>query len=262
MKERKKRATYSVDEEVIKDNIENSSGSISNNQKRYSFAIRLNKLLEEKGISQEKFAEMVGASTGVISKYRNGISEPSLTLLAKMADILEVSTDYLIGKSECKMYDLHKINKLLGLSEGAIIQLNAFKNGLVKSDQFIANDESDFDDFEQHLRILSLLMEKSGFIFMLLSYIKEYLEVSTVIEELKTAYGDYDGTSRFLRDALHDSGSRLKIRSEITNKQDKLDVVKLRIQEHIFKYINQIQNEYTEHLKNKNNLAIKNKGDK
>ena len=129
MKERQKRVTYSVDEEIIKENINNLNGGMQKYKRRFKFATRLNRLLEEKEINQEDFADMVNASTGVISKYRNGISEPDLTLLSNMAEKLGVSMDYLSGLSDFESPNIDSIgiSKITGLSTKAIDVLEICK---------------------------------------------------------------------------------------------------------------------------------------
>lgn len=43
---------------------------------------------------------MLGISQPSYIRYENGTSEPTLENLVKIAEILDVSTDYLLGKSE------------------------------------------------------------------------------------------------------------------------------------------------------------------
>lgn len=60
------------------------------------------------GIKQEDLAKEIGASKTDISRYENGHNYPSIERLSKMADILDVSVDYLIGRnSEMKDYRMY-----------------------------------------------------------------------------------------------------------------------------------------------------------
>ena len=61
------------------------------------------RLIEERKnakITQVKMAQMIGISQPSYIRYENGTSEPNLTNLIKISDILEVSVDYLLGKEE------------------------------------------------------------------------------------------------------------------------------------------------------------------
>ena len=50
-----------------------------------------------KGLTQEKVAQMVNIDTSAIARYENGITEPSLNTLIKLAKVLNVTTDYLLN---------------------------------------------------------------------------------------------------------------------------------------------------------------------
>lgn len=54
-------------------------------------------LRREKGYTQEKLAEMLGVSTAAVSKWENGNSYPDITLLPQLAEIFDVSLDYLFS---------------------------------------------------------------------------------------------------------------------------------------------------------------------
>lgn len=63
-----------------------------------AFYDKLKTLREESNISQRKMAKLLGISQQAYSTYELGINEPSLSSLVKIADILEVSTDYLLDR--------------------------------------------------------------------------------------------------------------------------------------------------------------------
>ena len=62
------------------------------------FSARLRALRMDKNISQQQLAHLVQATQTQISKWENGIIEPNLTQLEKIANALEVSADYLLGR--------------------------------------------------------------------------------------------------------------------------------------------------------------------
>lgn len=57
----------------------------------------LKKLRLEKGISQHALAEHCNISQQSIYKYENGLAEPELTTLMRLADFFNTSIDYLVG---------------------------------------------------------------------------------------------------------------------------------------------------------------------
>ena len=61
------------------------------------FVERFKDLREEKGISQEKLADELGISHGIISFWENGKREPKLSNLILLAGYFGVSIDYLAG---------------------------------------------------------------------------------------------------------------------------------------------------------------------
>lgn len=54
-------------------------------------------LRNEKGYTQECLAEMLGVSTAAVSKWERANAYPDITLLPKIAEIFNVSIDYLLG---------------------------------------------------------------------------------------------------------------------------------------------------------------------
>ena len=52
------------------------------------------------GLTQRQIAETLHISQPSYIRYENGSSEPTLENLAKLADILDVSVDYLLGRHE------------------------------------------------------------------------------------------------------------------------------------------------------------------
>lgn len=61
------------------------------------FAERFKYLREEKGISQERLADDLGVSHGIISFWETGKREPKLSNLILIAEYFGVTIDYLAG---------------------------------------------------------------------------------------------------------------------------------------------------------------------
>ena len=64
------------------------------------FTERLKDLREEKNLTQKKLADMLSLSKNSICEYEKGRSEPSILTLIKLADILDCSIDYLVGRTD------------------------------------------------------------------------------------------------------------------------------------------------------------------
>ena len=62
----------------------------------------LKKLRQEKGISQQKLAEVISVSQQSINKYENHNVEPDICTLTKLANYFHTSVDYLIGNTQEK----------------------------------------------------------------------------------------------------------------------------------------------------------------
>ena len=62
------------------------------------FGKNLLALRTEKGFSQQEVALRVHVSQQCVSQWENGIIEPTLTFLWRLADLFEVSVDELIGR--------------------------------------------------------------------------------------------------------------------------------------------------------------------
>ena len=52
------------------------------------------------GYTQEQMAKLLGIKQPSYIRYENGSSEPSLETLCQIADIFDVSVDYLLGRAE------------------------------------------------------------------------------------------------------------------------------------------------------------------
>ena len=62
---------------------------------------RLALLRQIKGIRQKELALYLHVTVGTVSNYENGIHQPDLITLCKLADYYEVTTDYLLGRGIC-----------------------------------------------------------------------------------------------------------------------------------------------------------------
>lgn len=144
------------------------------------WAERISSLLNEKGMTQQELAAKSGTSTATISDWigfkKKGRSqrEPKITGFKAVADVLGVSTDYLLGGDECTTPDNEEIHKITGLSDNAIkklrrLQRNAKKNnGLAAKKLAACNyllesmDRTDFFEFLYNYLLGEFYFSKHG----------------------------------------------------------------------------------------------------
>lgn len=127
------------------------------------FKDRLRVSREALGINQEEFAKKVGIARASASYYENKAnrSMPNIEVLYNMAEVLGVSFDYLLGKSDSTKVENIDASKRFGLSDNAIavldklntrteIKHNKIFNEILETSTFLAflvhvNDVSNFD---------------------------------------------------------------------------------------------------------------------
>lgn len=83
---------------------------------------------KKKGLSQAALGKAIGTSGDVIGRYERGDIKPSIDVVSKIADALEVSVDYLIGKTSLvidkeAMRRLEDISKLPEENKSFILNL-------------------------------------------------------------------------------------------------------------------------------------------
>lgn len=62
--------------------------------------IKLREYRKRSGLTMKKLGEMVGASEASISQYETGRVEPDIELMIKMSNVLGITVDNLIGRTE------------------------------------------------------------------------------------------------------------------------------------------------------------------
>lgn len=63
-----------------------------------TFGERLDTAIRDRGLKQRAFAKAIGVSEVSVSRYISGERIPKLNMVVKMADILGVSIDWLVGR--------------------------------------------------------------------------------------------------------------------------------------------------------------------
>ena len=66
------------------------------------FGKRLREIRMERHMTQQKLADAVGLALRSYQCYEQGTREPPLDMIKKLADVLDVSVDYLMGRTDTK----------------------------------------------------------------------------------------------------------------------------------------------------------------
>lgn len=106
-----------------------------------TFADRILQARKQKGISRDDLAIKIGTSAPIVGRYERGDMMPSVEIATKIADALDVSLDFLVGKSSLIVKDtkmlqrLEDITKLPELDKNNIIYTidNLIKAAKLKS---------------------------------------------------------------------------------------------------------------------------------
>lgn len=72
-------------------------------------------LRKQKGLSQSTLGKKIGTSGDIIGRYERNIMVPSIDVIIKIADVLEISIDYLVGKTNLTL-DKNTLKRLEDIS--------------------------------------------------------------------------------------------------------------------------------------------------
>lgn len=81
-----------------------------------SFGKRLLEPRKRKGISQDELAKHLGTKGPAIGRYKRDEMKPSIEVAAKMAELLDVSLDYLVGKTDF-LLDSKIMNRIIEIQK-------------------------------------------------------------------------------------------------------------------------------------------------
>lgn len=124
------------------------------------FATRLWRLMNDgPGTTQAQLAEITGKTRQTISQYVNGISEPGYNTLVRIADYFQVSTDYLLGRTDDPSIQTSAVDEL-GISPKAVKWIM----------RFVKNDTDCFDYNDKSSVFNYLLEDESDESFTFLFY--------------------------------------------------------------------------------------------
>ncbi len=93
------------------------------------FGLKLKQIRTSRGLTQQRLADKLGITKSTISAYENSSKYPSLEILYNLAIILNVSTDYLLGLSNDKDFNIAPLtDEQIELINELIIQYTHLNN--------------------------------------------------------------------------------------------------------------------------------------
>lgn len=173
---------YIVTEKIV---LKNKNSSTKKSNSKDFFTIKFNELLTkfiEEGHQQREITESTGISPASITQYKNGTSVPKGDILEKLALFFNVSSNYLLGKSDIPTYTFEDINKKIGLSQKAIETLYKLQHNSFDEDIDITEKKEISNYYSSQISILNLILEDNEKLLELLEDMKIYKEI---YEELK-----------------------------------------------------------------------------
>lgn len=99
---------------------------------------RIDYIRRKKGLSQKDLAKAVDVDDKTIKRYENNKTNISIDMIKKIAETLDVTTDYLLGLADLESKDItyKQIHKVIGLTDNAISVLQEY-NAIYKGQVLI-----------------------------------------------------------------------------------------------------------------------------
>lgn len=69
-------------------------------------------LRKQNGLSQSELAEKIEASRTIVGNYERNSNTPSIEMIIKIANVFNVSLDYLIGVGQLSSYDKEVLKRI------------------------------------------------------------------------------------------------------------------------------------------------------
>lgn len=114
---------------------------------------RLKKEREKRNWSQIYVSKKIGITNAVLSNYERGQRDPDTETLAKLAKLYEVSTDYLLGRTDIPFIAENEIRRIFK-------EMKCWPDFLLKKGiEIIENElENTVENEDQLLRIAALML--------------------------------------------------------------------------------------------------------
>ncbi|MDP4094118.1 MAG: helix-turn-helix domain-containing protein [Bacillota bacterium] len=130
------------------------------------FGMRLKKLRDIKGQSQEDVGKALGKSRETISKYEKGEREPGISVIASMANHFGVSSDYMLGLTDQDFLIFEKDSQYKIKNEISEFEPYLKNKNYIKYFRFakkMADNNIDLEDLEKFIDNLILSKKKKRY---------------------------------------------------------------------------------------------------
>ncbi len=172
------------------------------------FGERLYVLRTEKGLSMKKAGESVGVSNAAWNKYEKNRSDPSYAILIKIADLFDVSIDYLLGRSnirnEKSSETIKNTNAIIKkLKNGVIIDTVILTRLSSSLDEALDNYNRGIIDDDSLLNLISLL---ANTVMSFNKLVKQKTEQDFILYQntMVELINEYSNMFHALKDPVHE----------------------------------------------------------
>lgn len=149
----------------------------------------LKRRIKERGYSQVEFADACQISVTILKRYMKDEVTYSINLLKKFAELLDCSTDYLLGQADTPKKEIQTLKEQTHLSDGALLFLEMNNHDFCQADEseraFVKKRSA-----EEDLIAASLLLEDPELTLLL----KRWL----YFDENDELYGTPNGFTNFV----------------------------------------------------------------
>ena len=170
------------------------------------FAARLRSLIDSRNISKQQLAESIGVSRQAVSQYSDGSTVPNAEKLARIADYFNVSTDYLLGRTDQATTDItvKAICDYTGLSQAsveALCDMSHFAedikntvNALLEDEYYLMMSDLGYSDYSHTEKSFNLLGKISHFLNVPDSDAELHISESGKITDINRSSEEYQKT--------------------------------------------------------------------
>ena len=192
------------------------------------FPSALRRLMDDQSVTQDALSKVTGKTRQTISQYVTGKSEPGYDTLVKIANYLNVSTDYMLGNSDVKSANpnIRSTSEYTGLSESAIKTIRSLKDNEIK------------------MKILNLLLEDIFFTCDFTNRLFQYCLSSYRLSLAKARRIDFESIQDQIRKGIVSASDVEYTVIDEESLEDQTDLCLFRCNQRIVKIISQLPTKF------------------
>jgi len=198
-----------------------------------AFPKRLRFLMECANTTQDSLAECLGITRQCVAQWKDGKTKPDIYYLDKVADFFDVSTDYLLGRTEDFRgnADVIAVEKRLGLSPVSQEVFESILQSRTYSD--------DFSSYTGGFDVINQLLE-SEFLIDLKTEMNRYIAQMHALKYYEEKYDDIARTPHKERMKLLSESMKISMYAEYQNEITKGEFYLFQIQQSVLKALRNI----------------------